>query len=219
MLAKNPKKVLVIGGGDGLAAREFLRHNLVEELTNVELDPVLVNLTKTHPVMKKITNNSFNSPKVNLVVGDGIQYLVDTPEKYDIIIDDCEFDYTTQPGDKKANEKRYKKYLDCLIEKLTPGGVACIMDPLIRVRPLTGHNIILKKNRYFIGTHDGRVLFNDDPIRRQQWMEDQVEDLEEIRDWAKKAHVAYVNADLKIIGPECYTFLSNDPIKFRRNLT
>jgi len=219
MLAKTPRRILVIGGGDGLAAREFLRHkNIVKELTNVELDPVLVNLTKTHPVMRQLTNDSFNDPRVKLKVGDGIKFLIETPYKYDIIIDDCEFDYTTQPGDKKKNEARYKKYLDCLLSKLNPGGVACIMDPLVRVKPLTKYNPLLKLNRYFMAKDDGEILFHTDPARRAEWMADRVKDLEEIKYWSKRAHVAYASVDLKVIGPECYTYISNDPIKIHRTL-
>ena len=108
MTAMNPRKVLIIGGGDGFAAREFLKYPFVEEITNVELDGDLVTITKNHPVMQSLTDNAFNDPRVKLLVGDGIGYLVGTKEKYDIIVDDCEYDYTGQGKNIKEKKRHFK---------------------------------------------------------------------------------------------------------------
>ena len=97
-MVQNPKKVLIIGGGDGFAARELLKDPRVEEILNVELDHHLIGLTKQHPVMRILTEDAFHHPKVKVIAGDGIGFLINSADKYDIIIDDCEYDYTGQPG-------------------------------------------------------------------------------------------------------------------------
>jgi len=217
-LAKNPRKILIIGGGDGFAAREALRCPYINDVTNVELDGNLVHMTKTHPAMRKLTDDAFNDPRLKLVVGDGISYLMNTPEKFDIIIDDCEFDYTDQP-DPKNSKKKYDKYLDCMISKLNPGGIACIMEPLIRVQKLPNLHPLLLKNRLFYPREGGGPIFNldKDPEHRRKWMEKSLKDGKDLAFWRKKTpHLAYNLVDLRIIGPECYIYMSNEPIKIRR---
>jgi len=217
-LAKNPEKVLIIGGGDGFASREALKCPFVKEVTNVELDGNLVNMTKNHPVMRRLSDDSFNDPRLRLLVGDGIGYLSNTPEKFDIIIDDCEFDYTDQPDPKNA-KKRYDRYLNCMISKLNPGGIACIMEPLIRVKWIKDLHPSITRNKWFFPRDGSGPVFNldKDPKRRYKWMKDSLKKGKDLQFWKKKTpHLAYNLVDLRIIGPECYIYMSNEPIKIRR---
>lgn len=85
----NPKRVLVIGGGDGGVLREVVKHDLVESVTLVEIDETVISLSKKYlPNMSK----GFANEKVNVVLGDGFKYLQDIDnlqkEKYDVIISD-----------------------------------------------------------------------------------------------------------------------------------
>jgi len=83
---KNVKNVLVIGGGDGGTIREVLRHDSVEKVTMVEIDGEVIEACKKH--LPSIAAE-FDNPKLELIVGDGIEYAKNaSPESYDMIIVD-----------------------------------------------------------------------------------------------------------------------------------
>ena len=79
----NPRKILIIGGGDGGAAREVLKHE-PQEVHIVEIDEEVVNLSKKY--LKSISSG-YNDKRVHLHIEDGIKF-VKKGEKYDVIIID-----------------------------------------------------------------------------------------------------------------------------------
>ncbi|KAI9243487.1 spermidine synthase [Phascolomyces articulosus] len=81
----NPKKVLVIGGGDGGVLREVVKHECVEEATLVDIDEAVPRVSK-----KYLPNMSigFEHPKVTVHIGDGVEFLRDKTNQYDVIITD-----------------------------------------------------------------------------------------------------------------------------------
>lgn len=81
-----PKNVLVIGGGDGGTIREVCKYADLQQVTMVEIDEAVVRASKMHlPTIAR----EFSNPKVNLIIGDGIQFIAQAkPETYDIIIVD-----------------------------------------------------------------------------------------------------------------------------------
>lgn len=81
----NPKRVLVIGGGDGGTVREVLRHQSVEHCKLVEIDPLVVEGCMIHIPQ---TSAALKDPRVEVLVEDGVKYLADTDEKYDVILID-----------------------------------------------------------------------------------------------------------------------------------
>lgn len=82
----NAKNVLVIGGGDGGTVREILRHEGVEKVTMVEIDGEVIKACKEH--LPQIAA-SFDHPKLDLIVNDGIAFVKNAaPKSYDIIIVD-----------------------------------------------------------------------------------------------------------------------------------
>lgn len=83
---KNPKNVLVIGGGDGGTVREVLRHESIESVTMVEIDGEVITACKEH--LPQIAA-AFDHPKLNLIVDDGIAFIKNAaPASYDLIIVD-----------------------------------------------------------------------------------------------------------------------------------
>ena len=78
-------EVLVLGGGDGLAAREILKYPEVKQITLVDLDPAMTSLGQQHPIFLKLNQGSLNDPKVNLINRDAYTFLQET---YDVIIID-----------------------------------------------------------------------------------------------------------------------------------
>ncbi len=81
----NPKKVLVIGGGDGGTAREVLRHKGVEKCVMVEIDEVVVNASREFIPQ---TACELDNPRLELIIGDGVEYVANTTEKFDVILVD-----------------------------------------------------------------------------------------------------------------------------------
>ncbi len=80
----NPKRVLIIGGGDGGTLREVLRHD-VEKVTMVEIDEMVVEVSK---IYLGIDRGAFEDPRAELIIGDGVKYLKETGERFDTIIVD-----------------------------------------------------------------------------------------------------------------------------------
>ncbi len=81
----SPRKVLIIGGGDGGTLREAVRHPLVDTAVLVEIDEKVINASKEFfPEL----SFSFNNPKAQVVVADGIKYVQLRKKEFDIIIVD-----------------------------------------------------------------------------------------------------------------------------------
>ena len=87
-LAPSPQSVLILGGGDGLAAREVLKHKGVKHITIVDIDPAMTNIAKTHPVFRKLNRDSMKNAKVNIVNQDAYRFLQTSVDLYDVIIVD-----------------------------------------------------------------------------------------------------------------------------------
>ena len=81
----HPKKVLVIGGGDGGTAREVLRHPSVERCVMVEIDSMVVEACREHIPQ---TSKSLDNPKLELLIEDGVRYMAEGEETFDVILVD-----------------------------------------------------------------------------------------------------------------------------------
>lgn len=86
----NPRRVLIVGGGDGGVLREVCRHSRVEEIVVVEIDPQVVQVAKTY--FTDSTATAFEDPRIRLVHSDAAQFLanhdVDKDGYYDVILGD-----------------------------------------------------------------------------------------------------------------------------------
>lgn len=87
-LAGPRNRVLVLGGGDGLAVREVLRYRDVSSVTVVELDPAVVRLARTEPQLRALNRGAFDDPRVGLVHQDAFAWLRSTPDRFDVVIVD-----------------------------------------------------------------------------------------------------------------------------------
>ncbi|HTJ04907.1 MAG TPA: polyamine aminopropyltransferase, partial [Caldimonas sp.] len=84
-----PRRVLVLGGGDGMAVREILKYPSVERVTLVELDPHMTTLFSTSPLLRGLNGDSLRSPKVKIVNADAFSWLEnDGDETFDAIVVD-----------------------------------------------------------------------------------------------------------------------------------
>lgn len=82
------KKVLVLGGGDGLAVREILKYPDVNRVVLVDLDPGVTNLAQRHPLFIKLNNNSLQDPRVEVINKDAYIFLKQSDQLFDVIIID-----------------------------------------------------------------------------------------------------------------------------------
>lgn len=86
MAHPNPKRVLIIGGGDGGTLREVVKHPCVEEAVLVEIDQVVIDVCKRYLPETAV---GFAHPKARVIVGDGLAYVRDAaPGSFDVILVD-----------------------------------------------------------------------------------------------------------------------------------
>jgi spermidine synthase len=79
----DPRRALVIGGGDGGSSKELLRHACMERVHMAELDPDVIEISKRQ--FGKVHGGAFDDPRLQVTVGDGLAYLRSTPVRYDLI--------------------------------------------------------------------------------------------------------------------------------------
>ncbi|AET38947.1 spermidine synthase Ecym_3464 [Eremothecium cymbalariae DBVPG len=110
----NPKKVLIIGGGDGGVLREVLKHESVEEAWLCEIDEAVIRVSKEFLPGMAV---SFADPRANLHIGDGVEFLKKYPNTFDVIITD------SSDPEGPAEELFKKPYFELLNNSLTSKGV------------------------------------------------------------------------------------------------
>ncbi len=85
------RRVLVLGGGDGLALREILKYPQIETVTLVDLDPAMTTLFSTAPPLRQLNRDALLSPKVRVVNADALQWLEENEgadELFDFVVVD-----------------------------------------------------------------------------------------------------------------------------------
>jgi spermidine synthase len=81
--AKSPKNILIIGGGDGLALREVLKYQSVENVTMVDLDPEMTHLFSTNQILAQLNDNALLSSKLTIINLDAFLLLKEISQKKD----------------------------------------------------------------------------------------------------------------------------------------
>ena len=83
-----PKKVVVLGGGDGMAVREVLKYPSVESVTLVELDPAMTKIFSENPTLARLNGHALQNPKVKIVNTDAFGWLQESTDTFDVIVVD-----------------------------------------------------------------------------------------------------------------------------------
>lgn len=81
------ESVLIIGGGDGAMLREVSRHQSIKKITMVEIDAGVVTFCKQY--LPNHSQGAYDDPRFTLVIDDGVNFVKQTAEKFDVIISDC----------------------------------------------------------------------------------------------------------------------------------
>ena len=82
-LAGTPRRILVLGGGDGLAAREILKNAYVESVTLVDIDPEMTRLARRLVRLAELNQHSLDDPRVNVINEDAMIWLEEGDDKFD----------------------------------------------------------------------------------------------------------------------------------------
>lgn len=82
------RRVLVLGGGDGLAVREILKHPGVGQITLVDLDPEMTRLFSTHPELTRLNGDALSDARVRIVNADAFVWLESSRELFDFAVVD-----------------------------------------------------------------------------------------------------------------------------------
>ncbi len=113
----NPKRVLIIGGGEGATAREAERYRSVEEVQMVDLDGELIEIVKKYLPWSK---EGFRDPRLKLIIAEGRSYLSKQPDGYyDVII----MDATDPAEDSLAMQLYTREFYSLAYRKLSENGI------------------------------------------------------------------------------------------------
>lgn len=106
----NAKKVLIIGGGDGGILREVLKHPGVESVTQVEIDQQVIDMCVEY--LPNHSAGAYANPKANIVIADGVDFVTECSEKFDVIISDSTD--PMGPGEVLFTSRFYQGIKNCL---------------------------------------------------------------------------------------------------------
>jgi spermidine synthase len=120
--APNPKRILVLGGGDGLALREILKYKSVENITLVDLDEGMTNISKKVPVLGDLNKHSFQDPRVSVINADAFVWLDNNEtEPFDVAIVDF-----PDPNNFALGKLYSTRFYNLLKRKMTPDAAIVI---------------------------------------------------------------------------------------------
>lgn len=115
--AGDRRNVLVLGGGEGATLREVLRSADVERCTMVDIDGLVVDLSKRY--LPEWSDGAFDDPRARVIVGDALQFMRDDGDRYGTIVSDL-----TEPLEDSPSNPLFNREVFALIKsRLTDGGV------------------------------------------------------------------------------------------------
>ncbi|MFZ5949255.1 MAG: spermidine synthase, partial [Candidatus Rifleibacteriota bacterium] len=117
-VAHQRRSVLIIGGGDGLAAREVFKFPEVASLTIVDIDPAITDFARDNLLMRELNKNSMRDPRTRIVNADAWKYLENDSGIYDVIIVDL-----PDPDNLTLSRLYSRTFYRLLSRKLSRGGV------------------------------------------------------------------------------------------------
>ncbi|MBK3634994.1 polyamine aminopropyltransferase [Streptomyces asoensis] len=124
-------RVLILGGGDGLAAREALGHPGVRRVDVVAVDPGLVRLARTDPALSRLNAHAYGDPRVRVAAGEPFRWLRGAPAAaYDVIVADL-----PDPGITASTKLYSQEFYGLARRALAPGGRLVVHAGQVATRP------------------------------------------------------------------------------------
>lgn len=119
----NAKRVLILGGGDGLALREVLKYPQIESVTLVDLDPAMTSLFRSNAMLVKLNHSSLLSDKVTVINEDAFRWLHNTQAQFDFVIVDF-----PDPSNYSIGKLYTNSFYKSLSKVITPEGCAVVQS-------------------------------------------------------------------------------------------
>jgi spermidine synthase len=117
-LSRYHERVLILGGGDGLALREVLKYKYVKQVDLVDLDPLVLKAASKHPSMLALNEYSLHDKRVNVYCQDALEFLASRNTLYDIIIVDF-----PDPTDETISKLYTREVYSLLKQSLEDDGI------------------------------------------------------------------------------------------------
>ena len=140
----NVSNALIIGGGDGGMLREVLKHQNVQ-VTQVEIDQAVIDLCKEY--LPNHSQGAFDDPRANIVIDDGLNFVRQTEQRFDVIISDSTD--PIGPGEVLFSEDFYAACQRCLNE----GGVLVTQNGVAYLQLEEAQNTAKRLNPLFADVH------------------------------------------------------------------
>lgn len=150
-----PKRVLVLGGGDGLALREILKYKSVETVQLVDLDPLMTGLSKDIPALGELNAHAYDDPRVSVTNADAFVWLDSTDaEPFDIAIVDF-----PDPNNFALGKLYSTRFYNLLKRKLTGDASIVIQctSPLIARRSFWSIIKTLEASQFYVKPYQTTV--------------------------------------------------------------
>ena len=126
----HPQEVLILGGGDGLAAREVLKHPGVHHITLVDLDPAMTRLFSRSDILTRLNHGALSDPRLHVINEDGFRWVREARGHYDAIVVDL-----PDPTDFSLGKLYTESFYREMRRLLAPGGVATVQSTSPLVAP------------------------------------------------------------------------------------
>ncbi|WP_181349844.1 polyamine aminopropyltransferase [Thalassobacillus sp. CUG 92003] len=113
----DPEHALILGGGDGLAARELLKYPSLKSIKLVDLDPAVTELANENPHLLELNEGSLTDDKVSVEHKDAFKFLENSDDFYDVILLDL-----PDPNNESLNKLYTKEFYSLVRNHLSPDG-------------------------------------------------------------------------------------------------
>ncbi len=120
ILPKLPSReqVLILGGGDGLLAREVLKYKDVKTVTIVDIDKRMTDLGQKNPIFQKLNDSSMNDPRVRIVNEDAFGFIQESVERFNAVLIDL-----PDPNDLAIGKLYSVEFYQAIKKRLTADGM------------------------------------------------------------------------------------------------
>ncbi len=119
----HPHRILILGGGDGLAAREVLKHPEVVSIVLVDLDPEMTRLFSTHPLLTALNAGALTDPRTTVMNADAFVWLERSEGLFDAVLVDF-----PDPSNYSVGKLYTTAFYRLLRRRLAPGGAAAVQS-------------------------------------------------------------------------------------------
>ena len=117
-VAPRRKNILLLGGGDGLAAREILKYVDVEAITLVDIDPEIIRISTENRYLRNINQESLKNHRVKIFNADAFVFLRESDERFDVIISDL-----PDPNNTSLSRLYSKEFYQLIRTRLSQNGI------------------------------------------------------------------------------------------------